>query len=1514
MKASNKRILVTVISFLFVLLLAVMPMTAFAEEATFDKIEMDGTTATNGAYVYAKGVDISPFDGNFSEETVYSMTVSHSRTTISSFQMSFRMPYFVDVTNVYASDALLNNAETAAFEWHMDEKNYVNVSYSSPYNVSEVELFTVEFTLNSTATAYESVECVYSEFVDDGAKTVNAEVDLGYVSIGVAEIVVMGDVNGDKIVNLADLLIIQRSIVNKGYALTEEQLAVADINRDGEISMIDCQYIQNFLVGKLDSLENVNTATYNIDVLIKDQNGNWLYSGSFVANSGELYSNYMTPIFMSLYKQYNITGNISIESDVYGTVDPDSNGEGFVVKDKDYLVMTVEVNYGSEEEKIYVTGSDLLPNELTVPVGTSSEALIKAILSDVNIVLYLSDGSTREVALTEDMIDLSNVVLDVDGYYSVLVNYYISEFDYDATNSIQLHVTPDISKWQHLGTYTFAYDGYNAFGWETFDFYVEAVVIDGEEFCEWTSTEDGIISVSQEGVTILMQIDDENKTVSFYKPSDALIGTYTFSEGDMTMTFDVYGKYSGAGEYVTCMTQTMIGDGGTVLSAGFTSYTQLDLENGILAPSMMSLEFVINEDNSLTMKECEHEWQYTTQAPTCTNPGWENKYCTKCGSGSGCEIPALGHSYDDSGVCSNCGATNSGTDEPSLDDEFIAYRQERMAAVKSEWYNTIKKYADYDVQGEFGEQFNYLYETISTATNESVVERYSQIFYEMIDKINANYGNATDCEHANISGEEFAGDCWNDGYSRTYCTDCGMQISYEIIAPAGHVYNDSGVCERCGGSVGGEIIDDSIYMTQADFGVIGITVNDTADDLINKLVGQKFYVYYSQSGMVEMTVTADMIDVSDIPFGSEGGNEGRVTFYDNNGFEYYIHFYVIIMPDLSEVEYQTYKVVNGEAMGLYELKVYANGYVLITGDGMDNYPGSYIEAPFKENVILFDMDGGYLVFELGEGVADFYHPETELDSIKTFYMSNEYMSLEMTAYGSYTGAGDYVAVMSVTEFDSESGTQYNMSITTMLYLDMDSSVVIHVMFGERSYDEAGNMYCSHANIGIDSWEGNCWSDGYKAERCYDCGEQISYEVIPAGHQYGEDGICTRCGNSENGSSGETTDSIYLYIDKHLSVMCEEWNALCAELAISDEYNYRFNELTARIKEATTCDEVDNIFNVEFRALCDEAIANSGDSVYLNNWDLTPSTVHVQVGTSVEEFVEYFLSNHYVVLYFSDGTSTQASFTAEMLILDNLDLSSVGTTNLDIPFTYGNHSIYFSIQVYVDPDMSNANLLGTYTYAGQVYNGMEWETAEVYDNGYAILYCEGEIEDFVEYTLSDDGIFTYEMYGEKLVYMVSGDGVYCYASKDVIGSYQFYEDGEGFNIAIFGEYTGYGEYYAYLEMLEYNNDGSEDRYAASTVVILDMENAEIYCGLIGGWMVYDESGNVTPKECEHEEINDEGYCTYCGYNTNENSGSGEVVVTPSTPSVDSDYTYTEDGNSDYTYTDEVIDGNYSVAYN
>ena len=85
--------------------------------------------------------------------------------------------------------------------------------------------------------------------------------------------------------------------------------------------------------------------------MINDQNGNMLYKGSFVAQSGVPYAEYMTPIFMELSKTYNITGNLSISSKVYGTIDPESSGEGFVIKGDDEIVMVVNVEENSGEEK-----------------------------------------------------------------------------------------------------------------------------------------------------------------------------------------------------------------------------------------------------------------------------------------------------------------------------------------------------------------------------------------------------------------------------------------------------------------------------------------------------------------------------------------------------------------------------------------------------------------------------------------------------------------------------------------------------------------------------------------------------------------------------------------------------------------------------------------------------------------------------------------------------------------------------------------------------------------------------------------------------------------------------------------------------------------------------------------------------------------------------------------------------------------------------------------------------------
>ena len=1575
MKTSKNKFMMALATFACALLIAIMPMFAVVTHAGDS-----ATTTTSVANVSANGVDVSAQDANLETPVTYSIDVMLTDAYVSSFEMSIRMPNFVDVTAVQESATLARMDKNGVFEYNVDNRGYVNVAYSSSVDFSGITLFTVVFTVNDYTEQYEVIECASCQFVNSAVQEVYANVDLGYISIGSTEIIVMGDVNGDNTVNLADLLIIQRSIVNPDYALTEEQFTVADIDKNGEINIIDCQYIQNYLVGKIDSLENVGASTYTVGVMINDQNGNMLYKGSFVAQSGVPYAEYMTPIFMELSKTYNITGNLSISSKVYGTIDPESSGEGFVIKGDDEIVMVVNVEENSGEEKKiaytyylsmttadgtlvecdytfyvdgtvrgleYINGKDMGENwanwaqdgqyiditfegetnrlfvvnedgslspyqgggseedkaivytyhyafatesgakvefdytfyndgtvlgvefengvntgeywanwaqdgqyiditfegetermfvvnedgslsmydgggsdveepvkimdynlsmhELSVACGTSQDALLKE-LTSAYLTLYYSNGTSEQVAVTADMLDISEVVLDVDGTYSVLVSYYNEEMGFGAEMQIRVTVLPDTSDWEYLDTYTFVCDGENMFGWETFDFYTEAIAIngvDGVEYCQWTTKEDGVVEMTYDDVAVLMQLNADEKTISFYQPSaDTLIGAYTFTEGDMQMVFSVYGQYGGAKDYVACVTQTMIGDAGAILRVNITVYVQLDLENSILHPYMIGREFTINEDNTLTMKECEHEWVTEIQAPTCTQEGYERRWCSKCGQGMGTIIEKLDHSYDENGVCANCGAVAGG----DIDPEFENYKANRLEEFKMIWAETANKYADYDVTGAYGEQFNYLYETVKSATNTSVVDKYTELFYQMIEEIHAKFSSG-----------------------------------------------------------GGDVVVDNV--NRIDWGVdaIGIPVGSDPSVLMEKVVGTTFEVTYSQSGLVQYVVTEDMVNYGEVVFDTEGEYRVRVSFTAKDGGEYEYRFTVIITPDMSDVEVVgTYKVNVPEdyEMGFDEITLYANNMAFMDG-------GYYVDVPtgyyvYKENVVAVNMDGGYLVFVLENGVASFYDPATELEAIGTYVISSDYMSLTLIVYGEYTGADDYVSTMIVTQQIDEKGNTMTMTVATIAYLDMENTALSHVMFGDMKFDEKGNLYCPHEETAVDSWEGDCWNNGYRREYCTNCGEEISYETIPAGHDYNEDGVCNRCGNGSG--TGEVVD-----VSEFFAMMDKEWSNLESQYNIYEEYYARYNELKIRLKETTSYEEAEMIYAEEFKMLCNEVVmncGNAGDRVYLNDWQLVPTTVHVLAGTPVDEFATYFTQTYYVELYFSDGTCEQAPILPEMMHLSELNLDSVGRADLIIDFSYGEHSIGFNLSIYVDPDMTNATASGSFNYADKVVNGMGWDTITLYDNGYAILYCNGDLDEYVEYTL-EDGILTYTMYGERMVYMIVDGGVYCYTSEQVIGTY--YEKDEGFSITIYGEYTGYGEYYAKFDIIETTDEGMAECFSASTVVILDMENCEIYCGMIGGWMVYDENGNVSPKS--------------------ESEGEGEEVQKPST---DSDYIYDANG--------------------
>ena len=194
---------------------------------------------------------------NPSSDQIYSIDVYCEGASVSSFFMTFEMPYFTQISNVRLGETLAN-AENVVWEYDFDGQS-VTVAYSSANEFADTTMFTVEFYMPSV-TSYESghMYAYNMQFVNTVPQEVWACESFGRITVEFdGEDILMGDADQNGIVNLEDVMYILRSRL-KGYELEGMGRTAADIDGNRTIDMLDCQYIQNYLVGKLESLENVN--------------------------------------------------------------------------------------------------------------------------------------------------------------------------------------------------------------------------------------------------------------------------------------------------------------------------------------------------------------------------------------------------------------------------------------------------------------------------------------------------------------------------------------------------------------------------------------------------------------------------------------------------------------------------------------------------------------------------------------------------------------------------------------------------------------------------------------------------------------------------------------------------------------------------------------------------------------------------------------------------------------------------------------------------------------------------------------------------------------------------------------------------------------------------------------------------------------------------------------------------------------------------------------------------------
>ncbi len=269
----------------------------FAMLALFVCVCFVGTNVTrvfaNDSVVYtSNSVLTSDYtDIGYQEGETYSVTFRIAfDVEVSSYALTVQMPYFTQIVSVSNEQS---EGETAVFQAEILDDRTFGVSYISMESLWSTALFTVYFVLTENVNISGMPEVNNMQFQNNQSQTIEGiRPQMGVITVYEqgAEIPpeqpplttrLKGDVNGDGAIDLADLMLVQRSLINPMAQLDETQSQYADIDNNTEVNLRDAQFIMMYIAGALGSLEDVNGSgeseypneqTYTYEFIIFDPN------------------------------------------------------------------------------------------------------------------------------------------------------------------------------------------------------------------------------------------------------------------------------------------------------------------------------------------------------------------------------------------------------------------------------------------------------------------------------------------------------------------------------------------------------------------------------------------------------------------------------------------------------------------------------------------------------------------------------------------------------------------------------------------------------------------------------------------------------------------------------------------------------------------------------------------------------------------------------------------------------------------------------------------------------------------------------------------------------------------------------------------------------------------------------------------------------------------------------------------------------------------------------------------
>ena len=556
-------------------------------------------------------------------ETLYGIevfAVCGEGVEFASYEVHLYLPAFMTFDSVVCSD------ENALFTWNY-ESDILSVACSTTTDRAADSLFTIYFYLNEDATLESAgaFESAGEYFTNTSYEKLPVVTFYGEISV-YEEMPLKGDVNLDGEITIDDAIALQRILVRLDDApryFTDEFYA-ADVNNDNMLDIIDVQYIQMYLIGEIDSLEDIyaEDPLLLIRVNFFDQYGNVLANRVVTAPpAGEATTTY--PALVEFVNQWAgslfpgmTVENVTAESgvDVY-------DGTSIVTGD-DVLNVFLRSDKGDEpftydENEVQTRVST--DGQFTVYQYADAEDLAAALVGKtITVEKYVErDGEYHTIScngyvLTEDNLgDLSNVDCSTINE-RVDISVFVNGEEY----VIDLRVVPNTDGLEFImegvrretyingnGQTARRYYYFIAYGnglIESCDFDLRNDDTAWRDYMEYEAVWENdvrLFAIDQGGMTFYYMQSDESycgyPLVTEYRPGrDEQTTSYTLSLGaNMSARFEVFGN-----DYAM-MFQTNPRTGAMELAG--TVKVEINAENNTFV--FANTTFTIGENNVLTL-------------------------------------------------------------------------------------------------------------------------------------------------------------------------------------------------------------------------------------------------------------------------------------------------------------------------------------------------------------------------------------------------------------------------------------------------------------------------------------------------------------------------------------------------------------------------------------------------------------------------------------------------------------------------------------------------------------------------------------------------------------------------------------------------------------------------------------------------------------------------------------------------------------------------------------------------